>query len=195
MTVTFSERDAIQRMMSYIEEERARLWGDYKNLLERLGQLDEIDRPLEAAPIEEETEPVVEVPEESMKQNMVSAPIIPMVVPEKSLADVIAELNQEAKEEAPRFRKEVEELKDKEYKNRKIKNPTRGGGSADIAVVAQFAKAILKEAGEPIKTSELIQKLREADIKMWSPYSILNQIRKYDQNIENVERGYYQYKG
>jgi len=63
MTHTFSEREAIRKQMDYIEGERARLWTSYESLLNRLRELDDIDRPsVEFVPVPVDTpEPSKEV--------------------------------------------------------------------------------------------------------------------------------------
>jgi len=66
MTSTFTERQAIERMMNYIEEERARLYTEYVKNLDRLRELDDIDR------MSEQAAKVDEVMSEAYERPMVS---------------------------------------------------------------------------------------------------------------------------
>jgi hypothetical protein len=226
VSLTFSEREAIVRMMSYIEEERARLWEDYSKLLDRLRQLDEIDRPLIKAapspfipdsnimlfnapqapqweatpiadetsvpPIEEEGEPIEEpqqgstVEEEEQAQYETSDP-----AGENEYVFSFEDYLEKATEEnKSKFTKEIEELKDKDAKNNPLKTPS----TRDVKIVSQYVRAILKEAGVPLKTAELIKRMKEANIDTSSPYVLLSQVRNYDNKVENVAHGFYQYK-
>lgn len=227
MSLTFSEREAIVRMMSYIEEERARLWGDYSKLLDRLRQLDEIDRPItqvvpnpfqlgpsgtyhppvskdpndnlmlfnapqaptwEPIPVADETPaPPVEKEIEESQQD----PETPALNGEEyvfSFDDFLKQAKEE--EEKPKFTKEIEELKDRDANNNPLKTPS----TRDVKIVSQYVRAILKEAGRPLKTAELIKQMEEANIDTSSPYVLLGQVRNYDPKVENIAHGFYQYK-
>jgi hypothetical protein len=211
LTVTLSERAAIERMMGYIEKERERLWGQYTTLLDRLRELDEIERPfveeVKAPVIEikhvvkEEPEAETEAPEPFIEEVAVTAeveekeevaeePIEEMESETQSLADIIEQAKEKLNSTKPNYIKEIEEIKDRDAKN----NPLKNNGTRDVKIVAQFARAILKEKGVPMRTKELIKKLEEANINMSSPYVLLNQVRAHDPKIETVGHGYYQYK-
>ncbi len=76
MTHTFSEREAIRKQMDYIEGERARLWTSYESLLNRLRELDDIDRTTQLdVPTPKETFIPVEPPE-PVKEVKVSENIV-----------------------------------------------------------------------------------------------------------------------
>lgn len=180
-------------MMTYIEEERARLWGDYTMLLDRLRTLDEIENPIIAkeehsvdiediGPDSSDDEPIEEEPVEDFEPTTLEEYL------EKNSTPVV----EEPISIIPKT--EIEALKDKDQKNRKIKSPTRGASSRDIKVIAQYVKAVLKEAGVPMKTSELISRLGEIGIDVSSPYGMLMQVRAYEPKIEKASFGYYQYK-
>ncbi|AOZ61996.1 hypothetical protein QCM8_78 [Bacillus phage QCM8] len=67
MTIVLTEREAILRKMNYIEKERTALWTSYEDCLNRLRELDEIDRlATEATPI-----PIKEVKEIKVTENIV----------------------------------------------------------------------------------------------------------------------------
>jgi len=248
MTHTFSEREAIRKQMDYIEGERARLWTSYEGLLDRLRELDEIDRPLlEYIVPESETEPAT-IKEVKVTENIVvnafdnmtedekkkfakelfksvtrdvatvvespgeiAAAVIeaPKHKEDQSIEEYIEENKQVVSlpEEEPKFEyNHAKELaKDMEYKNRNIKNPVRKGKVkdkgkgkgkyADLAVVAQYTKVILKEAGVPMKIKEMFKKLEEVNPGyVWAnPYDIVKRLVAIDPRIEKVTNGYYQY--
>ncbi|QEG04157.1 hypothetical protein [Bacillus phage BC-T25] len=242
MTHTFSEREAIRKQMDYIEGERARLWTSYESLLDRLRELDDIDRPsVEFVPVPVETpEPVKEVKvtenivvnafenmnEDERKkfatelQNMLTKDVAKIVevpiaasevveVPKHKEDQPIEEYIEENKsivslpEEEPKFEyNHAKELaKDMEYKNRNIKNPVRKGNRkgktkyADLNVVAQYTKVILKDAGIPMKIKVIFEKLAEVNpaYVYKNPYDIIKKLSTIDPRIEKIGNGYYQY--
>lgn len=111
---------------------------------------------------------------------------------EEKLADLINKYYPDDDKTDYNAQKEI--LKDIDFNNRAVKTPTRNSGYRDIKVIAQYAKAILKEAGIPLKTAELIKRLEDANINTSSPYSLMQNIRKHEPNIIMAGRGYYQYK-
>ncbi|QEG13766.1 hypothetical protein MARVELLAND_244 [Bacillus phage vB_BspM_MarvelLand] len=244
MTIVLTEREAILRKMDYIEKERTALWTSYENCLNRLRELDEIDRLATEAiptPIKEVkeikvTENIVvnafeNMTEEERKifaqelQKMVTKDVTKIIASPGEIAAAVVELPKHKeeqsieefieenkkvvclKEEEPKFEyNHAKELaKDMEYKNRNIKNPVRKGKKtgkgkgkgkyADLAVVAQYAKVILKEAGVPMKIKELFKKLEEVNPGyVWAnPYDIIKRFVTIDPRIEKVTNGYYQY--
>lgn len=242
MTHTFSEREAIRKQMDYIEGERARLWTSYESLLNRLRELDDIDRPsVEFVPVPVETpEPIKEVKVtenivvtafENMNEterkkfakelhDIVTANVEERVgeiaaatavveVPEHKEDQPIEQYIEENKdivslpEEEPKFEyNHAKELaKDMEYKNRNIKNPVRKGTRkgkgkyADLTVVAQYTKVVLKDAGIPVKIKVIFKKLAEINPEYVykNPYDIIKKLSTIDPRIERVGNGYYQY--
>ena len=195
MNVTFSEREAIKKMMDYIESERTRLWDQYIKLSDRLRELDQIERHVNATmePKVESTATVVKVKEPKKEEE---------VNPEGTtveLAEFINNYNKENKnqtiENRVEYDRQKEILKDIDNKKRPVKTPTRRGKYRDVRVVSQYIKAILKEAGVPIKTSELIKRLKEIGIDVNSPYALISQAQQYEPKIERAKFGYYQYRG
>ncbi|ALA13020.1 hypothetical protein TSARBOMBA_90 [Bacillus phage TsarBomba] len=67
MTIVLTEREAILRKMDYIEKERTALWTSYETCLDRLRELDEIDR----LATEAEPAPIKEVKEIKVTENIV----------------------------------------------------------------------------------------------------------------------------
>ncbi|AEW47704.1 hypothetical protein BCU4_0198 [Bacillus phage BCU4] len=238
MTIVLTEREAILRKMDYIEKERTALWTSYENCLNRLRELDEIDRlatEAEPAPIKEfkelkVTENIVVNAFENMNederkkfaqelQKMVTKDVAKIVqdpneiaaavleVPEHKADQPIQEYIEEnkqvvcLKEEEPKFEyNHAKELaKDMEYKNRNIKNPVRKGKSrgkyADLSVVAQYTKVVLKEAGIPMKIKVIFEKLKEINPEYTykNPYDIIKKLSTIDPRIEKIGNGYYQY--
>lgn len=220
MTVTFTERQAIERMMNYIEEERARLYTEYVKNLDRLRELDEIDRMSEqAAKVDEVMSEAYErpmVPQEMVEEANKSAreefkKIVPEMMDElKVLIDnikkegiTIAEptqptnlCNEIEQPDIPPLN--VDEPKEKpsaglEPDKLEMRKTLMRGSTNDNRVVAQFAKVILKEHVEPMKSKELVKALNKAGIQMNHPSETLRQIRTYEPTIKNVSYGYYQY--
>ncbi|MCB5366918.1 Rok-like winged helix domain-containing protein [Collinsella aerofaciens] len=195
MNVTFSEREAIKKMMDYIESERTRLWDQYIKLSDRLRELDQIERHVNATmePKVENAVAVVKVkdPEKEEEVNPEGTTV--------ELAEFINNYNKENKnqtiENRVEYDRQKEILKDIDNKKRSVKTPTRRGKYRDVKVITQYIKAILKEAGVPIKTSELIKRLKETGIDVNSPYALIQQAQQYDPRIERAKFGYYQYRG
>ncbi|USL89492.1 hypothetical protein vBBceHLY2_00216 [Bacillus phage vB_BceH_LY2] len=194
MINTFSEREAISKMMSYIENERERLWTSYEGYLDRLRELDDIDRATKLADKKIEIvrkpeiipeEPVVEILRKEDVEDL--KPIKEYIEENKDNPIVIKETH--------KYNSEIEASKDREYKNRVIKSPVKRGMFNDLRVVAQYAKTILKEHGKSMKAHDLINKLEEANIKLGSnsKYETVRQIMKYEPAIKRVTHGHYQY--
>lgn len=224
MTVTFTERQAIERMMNYIEEERARLLTEYVKNLDRLRELDEIDRMSEQAAtvdkVMSETYERPMVPQEMVEEANKSAreefkKIVPEMMDElKVLIDnmkkegiTIAEptqptnlCNEIEQPELPPYKPEPKVDKPKEKPSAglepdklEMRKTLMRGSTNDNRVVAQFAKVILKEHIEPMKSKDLVKALNNAGIQMNHPNETLRQIRTYEPTIKNVSHGYYQY--
>lgn len=192
MDVTFSEREAIKKMMDYIESERTRLWDQYIKLADRIRELDQIESPVNDT-IESKIESVAVVKAKDIKTkeevNSEGATL--------ELAEFINNYNKENQttKNKVEYDRQKEILKDIDNKKRPVKTPTRRGKYRDVKVVSQYIKAILKEAGVPIKTSELIKRLKEIGIDVNSPYALISQAQQYEPKIERAKFGYYQYRG
>lgn len=220
MTSTLTERQAIERLMNYNEAERARLYASYETYLDRLRELDEIDRLNEQATKVEEVKvetferPVV--PQELVDEaNAAAREEFKRIVPEmmdelKVLIDnmkkegiTIAEptqptnlCNEIEQPDIPPLN--VDEPKEKpsaglEPDKLEMRKTLMRGSTNDNRVVAQFAKVILKENVEPMKSKDLVKALNDAGIHMNHPNETLRQIRTYEPTIKNVSHGYYQY--
>lgn len=222
MTTTLTERQAIERMMNYNEAERARLYASYEVYLDRLRELDEIDR------MNEQAAKADEVMVESYKRTLVSIEdveqanknareefrkIIPEVMDElKVLLDnmkkegiTIAEPTQpknlcnEIEQPEPEIPPtNVDEPKEEtsvglEPDLLRMKKSLMRGSMNDNKVVSQFAKVILKEHIKPMKSKDLVAALNKAGIQMNHPNETLRQIRMHEPTIMNVSHGYYQY--
>lgn len=197
MSVTFTEREAIRKMLDYIEAERERLFNQSLNLLDRLRELDGIEghtlpevaefvQPLlpdypdiKACNLEDIS--LQEVFERHTEENPPEELKWEMIPTVETKEDIIPKV-------------EIEALKDKEQKNRPIKNPTRNSKYRDVKVIAQYIKVILKDAGVPIKTAELIKRLKETGVDVSSPYVLIAQATQYEPRIQKAGFGYYQYK-
>lgn len=190
MSVTFTEREAIKKMLDYIETERERLSNQSLNLLDRLRELDEIEAPIpdrkpDLKALAEILSPVPVIDE------------IPDVTPIELYEDTKEFANvpipewfpqEEEKEIIPKT--EIEALKDIDQKNK----PVRTSSQRDVKMIAQYIKAILKSSEVPMKTAELIKQLKEAGIDVSSPYVLLAQASQYEPRIQKAGFGYYQYK-
>lgn len=200
--VTFTEREAIRKMLDYLQKEKERIYNQEMNLLDRLRELDNIE------------EPKAEIPSLHPLYQPDYSNVIPCnltgieLEPEKEWtpcewahAEESEAQNVETFKELEQFaekslipKTEIEALKDKDQKNNPIKIPTRNSNYRDVKVVAQYIKAILKENEVPMKTSDLIEKLKETGINISSPYVLLAQATKYEPRIQKAKFGYYQYK-
>lgn len=195
MINTFTEREAITKMMSYIENERERLWTSYEGYLNRLRELDDIDRETKLADkkIEIVRNPESVPPQEPVKEILRKEDVTNL----KTIEEYIEENkdNPIVIKETPKYNSEIEATKDREYKNRVVKNPVKRGMFNDLRVVAQYAKTILKEHGKSMKAHDLINQLEEANIKLGSnsKYETVRQIMKYEPTIKRVTHGHYQY--
>lgn len=192
MINTFSEREAISKMMSYIENERGRLWTSYEGYLDRLRELDDIDRETKLADkkIEIVRKPEF-IPEEPTVEILRKEDVEGL-----DTSKVFLEDNKETPtvhKEETKYNSEIEASKDREYKNRVIKNPVKRGMFNDLSMVARYAKAFLQEHGKPMKAQDLINKLEDANIRTGSPYETVRQVMKYEPTIKRVAHGQYQY--
>ncbi|AGY46595.1 hypothetical protein BigBertha_87 [Bacillus phage BigBertha] len=220
MTSTFTERQAIERMMNYIEEERARLYTEYVKNLDRLRELDDIDR------MSEQAAKVDEVMSEAYERPMVSIEDVEQANKNarEEFRKIIPEVMEEIKAHFDKMKEEEKEQRDNDFQPTNLCNeveqylpplnvdepkekPSAGlepdklemrktlmrGSTNDNKVVAQFAKVILKENIEPMKSKDLVTALNKAGIQMNHPNETLRQIRTYEPTIKNVAHGYYQY--
>lgn len=224
MTSTFTERQAIERMMNYIEEERARLYTEYVKNLDRLRELDEIDRMSEqAATVDKVMAEAYErpmVPQEMVEEANKSAreefkKIVPEMMDElKVLIDnmkkegiTIADptqptnlCNEIKQPELPPYQPEPKVDKPKEKPSAglepdklEMRKTLMRGSMNDNKVVSQFAKVILKEHVEPMKSKDLIKALNDAGIQMNHPHETLRQIKMHEPTIQSAGYGLYQY--
>ncbi|QVW28795.1 hypothetical protein [Bacillus phage SWEP1] len=218
MTSTLTERQAIERLMNYNEAERARLYASYETYLDRLRELDEIDR------INEQANKVEEVKVETFERPLVTQEDLEAVGKNardtfegilNAFNDLKAEFNElkKSEQEEPELvfpisknlcnevlqpEPEVDKPKEKpsaglEPDKLEMRKTLMRGTTNDNKVVAQFAKVILKENVEPMKSKELVKALNDAGIHMNHPNETLRQIRMHDPSIKNVSHGYYQY--
>lgn len=119
--------------------------------------------------------------------------------PFMSVADAIEQLNQQRdledeNKDSWAYDSEKEVLREKDYSKRAVKVPTKKSSYRDVKVVASGVVSILKEIGRPIKTADLIKRMREADIDTSSPYALLNNVRKYEPRIQKIGFGFYQFQ-
>lgn len=193
MTTQFvsNEKEAIQRAMTFIESQMERLQKDYMYLVERSREIDQIET------LSKPTESVM-VP-------------LPDAKAELTMAEVVAKHNATiGQETAPGFTtvgayaakgssqyiSEIEKMKDTEYKNRMVKNDPKKSKYRDMSRIAVDVKNILKDAGRPLKASEIITELGKRGINMEkSPHQVIRNAQGHDSKIERASFGYYQYRG
>lgn len=170
--VTFTERVALERMVKYIEEERARLWDEYIRITNRLAELDAI----------ENINPTKVEAEEEKSETQVSTMTLEEAVRKHS------ELHRYTPEASinSKIKLEIEKLKD--YETPKKSNRT------DVRQAAVQIAHILKEAGRPVKMSDIVKMLEDKGIKTNNPYVLMQQARNYEPKIERAKFGYYQYR-
>ncbi|UNA01492.1 hypothetical protein MG295_00075 [Bacillus phage vB_BcgM] len=223
MTATFTERQAIERMMTYIEDERARLYTEYVKNLDRLRELDDIDR------MSEQAVKVDEVISEAYERPMVSIEDVEQANKNarEEFRKIIPEVMEEIKAHFDKMKEEEKEQRENDYQPKNLCNEVlqpepdiqplnvdepkeklsaglepdklemrktlMRGSTNDNKVVAQFAKVILKENVKPMKSKDLVAALNKTGIYMNHPNETLRQIRTYEPTIKNVSHGYYQY--
>jgi len=187
--VTFNERQAIKEYIDYLKKEndrttemyresRERYMSEYKEAIQRLRVLDDIDRKIEKA---EAPAPVIQEAAPSEPQGM-------------SLQEALELYNKERQSEptsddiAFEYNRQEEEKKEQLYKARKYVK------LLDHKQLTEEIASILKKAGRPIKSSELKKQLTAMDYPVTNIYSVLQSAMIYDPKIEQAMRGYYQYK-
>jgi len=187
--VTFNERQAIKEYIDYLKKEndrvtemyresRERYMSEYKEAIQRLRVLDDIDRKVEKA---EAPAPVIQEAAPSEPQGM-------------SLEEALELYNKERQSEptsddiAFEYNRQEEEKKEQLYKARKYVK------LLDHKQLTEEIASILKKAGRPIKSNELKKQLNAMDYPVTNIYSVLQSAMIYDPKIEQAMRGYYQYK-
>jgi len=187
--VTFNERQAIKEYIDYLKKEndrvtemyresRERYMSEYKEAIQRLRVLDDIDRKVEK---EEAPAPVIQEAAPSEPQGM-------------SLQEALELYNKERQSEltsddiAFEYNRQEEEKKEQLYKEKKYVR------LLDHKQLTEEIASILKKAGRPIKSSELKKQLNAMDYPVTNIYSVLQSAMIYDPKIEQAMRGYYQYK-
>jgi hypothetical protein len=191
LSVTFTERKALEKYIDYIVEERSRLLEEYKAALSRLSKLDDIDNVHPEVPKKVEQSAPAQTPTKQMEVEIVT----PQENPINSLEDAIAALQtmntETLLDPKPVYDREKEIIKDIDRKNSPVKSKST---QRDIKKITQEVVSILKDVGRPIKTRDLIKKLEEKGYDVSSPYGMLNQAKGYEPKIQQVSHGYYQYK-
>jgi hypothetical protein len=189
LNVTFTERKALEKYIDYIVEERSRLLEEYKTAMARLSKLDDIDNIHPEVP-----KPVVQsAPATTPVKKAEPEMVTPQNSPINSLDEAIAALQVLDMETnpAPVYDRQKEIVKDIDRKNSPVKSKST---QRDIKKITQEVVSILKDVGRPIKTRDLIKKLKDKGYDVSSPYGMLNQVKGYEPKIQQVSHGYYQYK-
>lgn len=218
MSVTFTEREALRQLIEYIKDERARLWDEYIKAVGRLAELDRLDNVHPEIKLEVPKTPV-QIPEVKVESPIVTQVIENNVEEELEdeqqeldeykglpLADAVAKWNSErgfgAIEEDKQNQTSLFKASDieatKDYDNRvnsAVKLHRKRSKQRDIKVLTKDIVSILKEAGRPLKTKDIIDSLEErVGVELKNPYNILSLAKKYEPKIESVKYGFYQYK-
>jgi hypothetical protein len=222
MTFISSERQAILKMIDYIEGERLRLWGENVRLLDRLRELDDIERlksqpesTIEEDLVENEEKHVTDLTEETEVETATQEEVVETaqettIEPsgKMSLAEAIDVYNKQVEAERENisdtlspfqqnaaFIRDLEIMKDVENKRKIAKKRKKGKKYRNTKEVAYEVRTILKDAGRPVKTSDLIEQLKQTGIEIANPYTLLTRVKQQDPRIEKASFGYYQYKG
>ena len=202
MSVTFTERKALEDYIGYIQEERtrltknyndsmSRLLDEYKKTLSRLSELDKIDNVHPEKPILKTAEELAPTPADEIVALVGNSEIKDMSLTE-AIEKHNEKINNDKIEEDNKliYDSQKESLKDYDYKSSAVKASTQ----RDIGTIAREVAGILKTAGVPVKTGRLIKALQEKGYNMSSPYTVFTQIRNYDSKIVKAGHGYHQYK-
>ncbi|AIW03468.1 hypothetical protein CPT_Moonbeam70 [Bacillus phage Moonbeam] len=186
---TFNERRAIEEYIDYLKKENDRFtemyrasrehnMKEYKEAIQRLRVLDDIERKIEK---EEVPTLVAQEASPSKDQGM-------------SLREALDQYNKEREAEhtdndkAFEYNRQEEEKKEQLYKEKKYVK------LLDHKQLTEELAVILKKAGRPIKSSELKKQLNDEGYPVTNMYSVLQSAMIYDPKIEQAMRGYYQYK-
>jgi len=121
------------------------------------------------------------------------------LIPQVPVENVIQKFNEKFEDKKDNIieekfdKTEINELKDKE----KVKlTGNIGKNYKDIKIVADKIAFILKEAGQPLKSSKLEEILNKEYGWHWNNFTnTINRVLKYNNKIQKATRGYYQYIG
>mgnify|MGYP001091113174 CR=1 FL=1 len=187
--ITFNERQAIKEYIDYLKKEndrvtemyresRERYMSEYKEAIQRLRVLDDIDRKVEK---EEAPAPVIQETEPPKAETITLQEALEMYRDKK-------ESESTTDDKAFEYNRQEEEKKEQLYKEKKYAR------LLDHKQLTQEIASILKKAGRPIKSNELKKQLNAMDYPVTNIYSVLQSAMIYDPKIEQAMRGYYQYK-
>lgn len=205
--ITFTEREALKDYLEYIRQELGRLNGEYRTTLDRLARLDEIDN---VHPVNLSKQVKVHAPVQEVEDSETNKPESKSEVETKDESNVkpaednsegsvfkLAELLRKANEERGLVETEEKPSQVNTIVKRiptTIREKNRASKYRDVQIIAKDIVSILKEAGVPIKVSEIMEKLKEKGVRTNSPYSLMDRARKYEPSIKKAKFGYYQYK-
>ncbi|AYJ75167.1 hypothetical protein BSP36_080 [Bacillus phage BSP36] len=183
MSITFTEREALELKMKYILEERTRLDDQFNFCLERLRELDELDNIHPNSKVENKKveikvadgESVMSLEEACNKHTDVHHSGDSKEITEK------AEKVEKSPVATSVVTKRVGKARDSHYR--------------DVKKLSYQVASILKEAGKPMKVAEIMKKLDKAGVSTHAPYALMNSVTKYQPKIIKAGGfGYYQYK-
>lgn len=172
----FNEREAIREYLVWIREERRKLSDDYWKGIERLRELDSLERE-----IEKETELAIN---ETKQEELTLIQAIEKASREYGVR--IESENKANKVDA----KDIELLKEKDDNNLVIKKRKNN----DIQLIANEVATYLKERGIPTSTKEIHSYLESKGYKISNTTSTINRVIIYQPKIERISRGFYQYR-
>jgi hypothetical protein len=190
----FTERQAIKQRMEEIRQERRELAQEYYRLLDRLRELDSMEREaidvetvvgsLESA-IVTLRELIPHIPADALVRQVAA-----MV--EENQIQIITEEKQEQPKVAPEHVIKEQQRKDEE---RIVTYKRTGRLRRDF--VNQVVEDILKEHGAPMKLEDIRKKVeenlgREIGTKAFS--LTMRNIMERNSKIQKVHRGFYQYR-
>lgn len=181
MNVTLNERDAILKMMNYIEEERNRLFSQYSILLDRLRELDKIDNTTLLAE------------KQTVEEDLAFRPLEPNEV-DKLPTDIfnLSELSAKANNEM--IKTEEEEVVRRHGQTAVSVHQKTKTKNHNLELVAKEITEILKEISGEVKTSVIIKCLRDRGLDAKNPYQLIKKAIALEPNIEKASHGFYRYK-
>lgn len=165
MQKVYDERTSLEEHAKYIREERTRLLEEYNMIINRLRELD--DRDYEKSSKEETN---------SNKKETAMM----------SLQEAIDRHNNSASQ--------VKQEKPKSVAIVDMAEAPKRSSQRDVKQVTRQVANILKESGMPVKMKDIMKSLEEKGVPTNSPYALMSQVTQYDNNIQRVTHGYYQYK-
>lgn len=162
----YTERQAIKEYIEYLQRNIERMNEEYKNSIQRLAELDQMEGVYGAS----REESAATTATNDLNFDLDAPAGVETTYPSKRTI-------------------EIEAAKDKEDYTK------RRGSRQDIQSITKGLVYVLKAKGRPLKKEELFDLYeKEFETKVKSKGNVLRMARDYDPRIEQASWGYYQYR-